>query len=87
MYGYRRHPVYFLSGRKQVPNGDAPVNLVHGDDVASIIQKIIEQEIKGEIFNVVAPSHPTKKQVYDAKAKEFNLDPPHFWRVERIVKK
>lgn len=78
LYGYHRHPVYFLSGRKQIPNGDAPVNLVHGDDVASIIQKIIEQEIKGEVFNVVAPSHPTRKQVYGAKAKEFNLDPPSF---------
>ena len=78
LYGYHRHPVYFLSGRKNIPNGDAPVNLVHGDDVASIIQRIIEQEIKGEVFNVVAPSHPTKEHVYGAKAKEFNLDPPSF---------
>ncbi len=78
LYGYNRHPVYYLSGRSSIPNGDAPVNLVHGDDVASVLKRIIENEITSEIYNVVAPIHPTRHQVYTSKAKEFGIEEPQF---------
>ena len=78
LYGYDRHPVYYLSGRTSIPNGNAPVNLVHGHDVASVLKLIIEKEITSQIYNVVAPNHPNKHQVYTSKAKEFGIEEPQF---------
>lgn len=78
LYGYNRHPIYFLSGRKHITNGEAPVNLIHADDVATIIKMVVEQRIESEVLNLVAPFHPTKEHLYTTKAKEFGLEEPEF---------
>ena len=78
LFGYDRHPVHYLAGKKNIPRGDAPVNLVHADDIASIIQQIIESETFGEIFNVVSPHHPSRSELYVAKAKQLGLAKPEF---------
>lgn len=78
IYGYDRHPVFFLSGRKSIRFGDAPVNLIHADDAAAIIKMLIEREITNEIFNLVAPIHPSRNELYCSKAREFGLEEPEF---------
>ncbi len=42
-----------------------PVNFIHQTDVVNIIASIIDKELWGEVYNAVAPLHPTKKEVYD----------------------
>ena len=78
LYGPDRHPVKYLAGRKGITQGDAPVNLVHSDDAAGSIKKLIDTDTRTEIFNVVAPAHPSRSELYTTKAKEFGLDEPEF---------
>jgi len=78
LYGYDRHPAKYLAGRKNLERGNAPVNLIHRDDCIAIIQKIIEENVTGQIFNAVSDGHPPKKMYYPAVAKALGLQPPTF---------
>ncbi|MGM0546475.1 MAG: SDR family oxidoreductase [Bacteroidota bacterium] len=78
LYGYDRHPVKYLAGRKKMNKGNAPVNLIHQDDCVNIIQQVIEKDIRGDIFNGVSDGHPPRKMYYPAVAKAMDLEPPTF---------
>ena len=78
LYGPKRHPGRFLAGKKGLPNGDAPVNLVHQDDAVGIIQAIIQKQLWGRTFNACAPEHPSRKEFYVRAAQELGMDPPVF---------
>ncbi|GJM34010.1 MAG: NAD(P)-dependent oxidoreductase [Saprospiraceae bacterium] len=68
----------FLAGKQNLPNGLAPVNLVHRDDCIRIIAAIIQQEKWGEIYQVAADEHPPKVQFYPFMAKKMGIEPPSF---------
>ena len=76
--GPDRHPGKWLAGRKDLPNGEAPVNLVHQSDVIEAIVKVIEEAAWNEIFNVCAAEHPAKSEYYSWAAKKLGLESPHF---------
>lgn len=78
LYGYDRHPVFHLAGRKGIKHGEAPVNLIHADDISEVISKIIHQDISGEIFNLSGPDHTPKGIFYQNLAKKFGLEKPEF---------
>lgn len=78
LYGYDRRPGRFLAGRERVENGAAPVNLVHRDDAVAVVETVIEQDVRGEVFNVCAGKHPTRKAFYTRAAQWLGLDPPVF---------
>lgn len=78
LFGPDRHPVKYLAGRKGIRNGDAPVNLIHSSDVVASIEVLINKNLRTEVFNVVAPEHPSRKELYTAKAREFGLESPAF---------
>ena len=78
LIGEDRHPIKFLSGRTNLENPNAPINLIHLDDCIGIIQKIIAINCWGETFNAVAPFHPSRQEYYTQKATEFGLDLPEF---------
>ncbi|WP_396156493.1 NAD(P)H-binding protein [Flavobacterium sp.] len=83
LIGENRHPIHFLAGRKNIENPDAPINLIHQMDCIRIIEEILRQAQNdklgfGEIFNAVAPFHPTRKTYYSEKALELNLLLPEF---------
>ena len=82
-----RHPIVHLAGRKEISNGNAPVNLVHRNDVIRMIMKCIELNIEGELLNCVYPFHPSKAAYYTLKAKEFQLEPPTFTSDENSMHK
>ncbi len=73
-----RHPVYHLAGKTDLPDPYAPINLIHRDDCIGILISIIRQEAWGEVFNAVAPSHPSRIDYYQVKSLEFNLPEPKF---------
>ncbi|RAV30424.1 NAD(P)H-binding protein [Sinomicrobium soli] len=73
-----RQPVYHLSGKTGIPNGMAPVNLIHRDDCIGIIREILRQEQWGMTFNATYPRHPSRKAYYTEKAIELGLVPPDF---------
>lgn len=78
LIGEDRNPIRFLSGRDAIENPDAPINLIHLEDCIGIITQIIQQNSWGEIYNGVAPFHPSRESYYVNKAIELNLDLPKF---------
>jgi nucleoside-diphosphate-sugar epimerase len=78
LYGHGRHPGRFLAGRTGLDNGGAPVNLVHRDDVIAIATQIIDDDVRGHVFNVCADEHPTRKALYQQAARQLGLEVPTF---------
>jgi len=78
LIGEDRHPIHFLTGRKNIENPEAPINLIHQKDCIGIIKAVIEQNCFGETFNAVAPYHPTRKDYYSKKAQQLNILAPKF---------
>lgn len=87
LIGEDRHPVTFLAGKKNLENPDAPVNLIHQNDCIEIIEKIINQSKWNEVFNAVAPFHPTREEYYTQKAIELKLVLPSFSSEKSNIKK
>ncbi|HAR67875.1 MAG TPA: NAD(P)-dependent oxidoreductase [Lentisphaeria bacterium] len=90
LIGPDRHPGRFLAGKKNVAGGDVPVNLVHRRDCVAIITQILAESHKGEVFNVVADAHPTRREYYVRAAERLGLPPPSFansenesWKIVR----
>jgi len=78
LVGNDRHPVKHLAGRQNLPNPDAPVNLIHLNDCIGIIASVISKDIWNETLNAVAPFHPSRKTFYTDKAAQFGLPLPAF---------
>ena len=55
------------------PNGNAKVNLVHREDVVNIVEILIEKGCSEEVYNIVAPIHPTKKELYQKWSNQQGL--------------
>jgi nucleoside-diphosphate-sugar epimerase len=77
LVGKDRHPVHHLSGRENLPDPDAPVNLIHQTDAIRLISRIIEME-KWETFNGVYPEYPTRENYYRSEAAKRGLSLPKF---------
>lgn len=86
LLGPGRHPVNYLSGRKNVKDPKGPVNLIHRDDCIGLINAIIESDKFG-IFHGVYPDHPRKEDYYRAIAEQGNLALPEFNDLEPSIGK
>jgi nucleoside-diphosphate-sugar epimerase len=73
-----RHPGKVLSGRTDVPNPEAPINLIHKTDAINIILTILEKDAWQTTFNAVYPLHPDKKTYYSSYCEAHNLPRPFF---------
>ncbi len=82
LYGYDRQPGRRLAGR-EVSGGDAPVNLVHRDDVVRVLVRVLEHNLRTKrhntvTLNVCADLHPTRREVYTRQAEHYGFTPPRF---------
>jgi hypothetical protein len=78
LVGYDRLPGRFLANKKEVKNGDAPINVIHQDDCIGLIEQLIKQERWGEIYNGCADEHPVRKEYYTRAARQIGMVPPQF---------
>lgn len=78
LFGEHRHPATFLSGKQNLKNPDAPVNLIHQNDCISIIERIIDQNHWNDTFNAATTSHPSKQLYYTSICKTQGLTLPTF---------
>ncbi len=78
LYGYDRNPARYFAGRENVRNGSAPVNLIHLDDCINIIQRLIEKDIRDEIFNASSDEHPSREEYYTEMVRKAGLKLPTF---------
>lgn len=86
LIGGDRHPVNYLAGRKKLPNGEGPVNLIHREDCIDAILTAINQAPPREVYNLVYPDYPTRKNYYLKKARQLQLPEPHFLREPSVGK-
>ena len=87
LIGEDRNIVKMLTGKTNVANPEAPINLIHQADCIEIISEILKQNFWNETFNAVAPNHPKRKNYYSKKAKQFHLTAPIFTKNETNVGK
>lgn len=78
LIGPGRNPGRFLSGKKDIPNGKAPVNLVHLADCVGIVNEIIKKQGFGFAYNICAPDHPERQIFYTKAAAAAGLPEPAF---------
>lgn len=62
--------------QKEIPNPNEAVNHIHYQDIIHIIEWLITKKTAANIYNVVAPLHPTKKEVFLRQTKQ--KVPSHF---------
>lgn len=80
LIGPGRHPGRWFAGKRDIPNGDAPVNLVHLDDVIDAIDHVARFAAAdaSAIFNVASQAHPTKREYYRACSLAIGAQAPTF---------
>ena len=78
LIGPGRAPGRFLAGRQNLPNGSAPVNLLHLTDAVGVLSAIIQHDVWGHTLNVCANTHPLRRDFYPAAARHLGLEPPTF---------
>lgn len=78
LIGPDRDPGRFFAGKTAIPNGEAPVNLIHLTDCIGISCAILDKQAFGYTYNAVSPSHPTKAGFYTAAAIVSRLEEPQF---------
>ncbi|WP_312175117.1 hypothetical protein [Chryseobacterium sp.] len=50
------------------------VNHIHYEDVSAVILKMIEKDVRGKVYNIVAPLHPLKQEVIAAQNNQYTDD-------------
>ncbi|MGZ3753115.1 MAG: SDR family oxidoreductase [Mucilaginibacter sp.] len=91
LIGPDRDPGRFFARKTNIPNGRAPVNLIHQQDCVGITNVIIEKISFGYLFNACAPAHPAKADFYYQAATKVGLAPPEFinelknWKIVRSI--
>ncbi len=76
LMGYDRIPGKYVAGRT-VDSGHVPVNYIHRDDAVALIAAVVTDAVTG-IYNVVAPLHPTRGDVYQKSCAQFSYALPQF---------
>ena len=82
LIGEDRNPINMLAGKTNIANPEAPINLIHQEDCIGIICEMLNEvqhdNVRNEVFNAVAPLHPTRKDYYTEKAEQLHLIAPLF---------
>ena len=86
LFGADRNPGRFLAEKRNLKDGNAPVNLVHLDDCVEITWRFMQKKCYGETFNVCADLHPLRKDFYRKAALKLNLTPPEFLHSDELIK-
>lgn len=50
-----------------ISNLDQLVNHIHYADICSVVEKMLDQQSKGKVYNLAAPVHPNKEEIINAQ--------------------
>ncbi len=75
LFGKNRVFAKYYEG-KICSTGEQPANFVHIDDVVEIIWLGFNRLLSSPVYNVVAPEHPSKKEVILAAAQKYGFALP-----------
>ncbi len=68
----------YFAGKNDLPNGLAPVNLIHLTDCLGLTLAIIQQKAFGKTYHGVSPSHLTKQEFYSKACLATGIEKPIF---------
>lgn len=86
LYGDKRHPVYFLQGKKGLTNGQEFIHLVHQQDCIKAISSVIEHELWGKTLNIISDLRITKRDYYTDMAEKLSLPLPEYVESDKGMK-
>lgn len=72
LIGGNRHPVFSLSRKGEIPNGQHLINLIHRSDLIGISLAAVDAG-NIRLLNAVSPFHPKKEEYYNQWATKLNL--------------
>ena len=78
LIGKQRHPVKFLAGKRNLKQGNSPVNLVHLEDCIQAISALLMNPNGLRTYHLCAPVHPTRAEYYTKAAACYDLFTPQF---------
>ena len=78
LIGKQRHPVKFLAGKRDLKQGNSPVNLVHIEDCIKAITALLMNPNGLRTYHLCAPIHPTRVEYYTKAAIFYDLSIPQF---------
>jgi nucleoside-diphosphate-sugar epimerase len=78
LIGPGREPGRFFAGKKDIPNGLAPINLIELNDCIGITEAILNKNAFGYTFNACSLHHPPKFEFYTKAAAKAGLEQPKF---------
>ncbi len=67
-----------FAGKRNLKNGNSPVNLIHIEDAVGILYSFISEDFKPGVYNACSPLHPKKKVLYTKDCERFNLPLPEY---------
>ena len=91
LIGPGRDPGRFFAGKKNIANGNAPVNLIHLNDCIGLSIAILDRQAFGHLFNGCLSHHPSRAIFYTVAAVNSRLEKPEFidelkeWKIVRSV--
>lgn len=78
LIGKQRYPVKFLAGKRNLKQGNSPVNLVHLEDCIQAITALLMNPNGLRTYHLCAPIHPTRVEYYTKAAIFYDLSIPQF---------
>lgn len=81
LIGENRHPIYYLSGKTNIPNPDAPINLISRGNCIICIERVLatmQENSQNEVINAVDNLNLTRKEFYTKEANRLGLKTPLF---------
>ena len=84
LMGYDRIAGKYTAGK--VLTANSGTNYVHRDDVLGVVESIICNEVRAEVFDVVAPIQSTKKTIFTQNTKKFGFEETIFLEAEEPSK-
>ena len=73
LMGKIRIPGKYFAGKKGITNGHILLNLIHLEDVIGVVKEIIKQNAFGHIWNLTAPIHRKREEIYNNNAAKFGF--------------
>lgn len=78
LIGPGRNLAKFFAGKTDIPNGNAPVNLIALDDCIGLCLHLLATQKFGEVYHAVTPHHPTKNSFYTRLCEVSGMGEPIF---------
>jgi nucleoside-diphosphate-sugar epimerase len=78
LYGQDRHPIFFLTGKKDLTTASEWLHLVSQNDCVKAILSVLDQNIWNETINIISDLRIKKEIYYTTLANKLSLTAPQY---------